>query len=130
MTFRVSDLVRNAEASAFMALLNGATVQLRSGDQPTALGDPASGILIAEIVLPNPALASVAGGIAVMNEVQNSVALAEGTIGHARCITSGAQVVFDGTVSLEDGGGDIIATVLSVLANDIVGILAFNYSRL
>jgi len=129
MTLRTAVAVKNAEASATISAMNGGSVQLRTGTPAALITDAAAGTLLATVVLPNPALNAVSNGVATMNAVTNVAAAAGGTIGHGRILKSDGTILFDGTVTLAGGGGDIIATVMSVAIGDPVGITAFSYAR-
>ena len=131
MTFNVSVLVLNAEAEAFISLLDGGTCELRTGVQPAAITDAATGTLIAVVTMESIALATPAvAGVATLNlPLTDGIALANGDIGWGRFLTSGSDPVFDGSTTLNGGGGEIIATTIGMLVGESVNIESMSYSR-
>lgn len=130
MTFNVDEIVLNAEAEAFISLLDGGTCELRTGTQPAAITDPVTGTLIATIVLPATALGGAAsGGVASLATTTAIEAIADGTIGYARFKKSDTSSVFDGSVTLSAGGGDLIATEVALLIGELVNIVSMSYTR-
>jgi len=130
MTFNVATITHNTESEAFITLLDGGSCELRTGSQPALVTDAATGTLIATIVLPATALsAPAAAGTADLAVTTEVAVVAGGTIGWARFKKSDASTVFDGSVTLSGGGGDIIATLLIVVATDLVNIVSMSYTR-
>ena len=130
MTFNIAELVLNAEAEAFITLLDGGTCELRTGVQPATITDPVTGILLATIVLPATALSAPAtGGTAILASTIAVAAIADGTVGYARFKKSDNSTVFDGAVTLSGGGGDVLATAVALLISDLVNILLLDYTR-
>jgi len=130
MTFNIATIVLNAEAEAFMSLFDGGFCELRSGAQPAAITDGATGTLIATINLPGTALDSPAvSGVASLATTVESAAIADSTIGWARFKKSDGASVFDGSVTLSGGGGDVIATLVDLLIDDLVNIVSMSYAR-
>lgn len=130
MTFNIAELVLNAEAEAFISLLDSGTCELRTGTQPALVTDAATGTLIATITLPATALnAPAASGVAILASTTAVSVVADGTIGWARFKKSGGATVFDGSVTLTGNGGDVIATAIEVLIDDLVNIVSMSYTR-
>lgn len=130
MTFNIHEIVLNAEAEAFISLLDGGTCELRTGVQPALVTDAATGILLATVVIPPTALDSPAsGGVATLAPTDQAAAVAGGTIGWARFKKSDLSTVFDGDVTEPGGGGDVIVTEVAILIDDLTDIISMNYTR-
>jgi hypothetical protein len=87
-------LRKNAALDAALDVLNGGTVELRTGASPGA-NNSATGTLLATITLNNPAFAAAAGGEKALNAPPSATAVADGTVGYARFLTSGSVVNHD-----------------------------------
>src|SRR5690606_40425841 len=85
-----------AAGNAIAALLNGGTLEIRTGSQPESPASEDSGTLLVSIPLANPAFGSPSNGSAALAGVpRQAEAQADGTAGHARFKTPGGQVVLD-----------------------------------
>ena len=128
MTYRRATATRNAVADAEGALLNGGTIQFRTGAQPTNVGDAAGGTLLGTVGFSNPAFGSASNGVATANSISSDTSADNsGTVDHARLLTSGAAIhsdascgtasedfVFDNDVIV--AGGTIAVSSLTLTA--------------
>ena len=106
---RISVAARNAGVDAITALLDGGTLEIRSGSQPATPADADSGALLAELELAATAYDSAADGEAQLAGAPLSAdAVASGTAGHFRLKDAQGNPVVDGSVSESGGGGDLI----------------------
>lgn len=106
---RISVAARNAGVDAITALLDGGTLEIRSGSQPATPADADSGTLLAEFELAATAYDSAADGEAQLAGAPLSAdAVASGTAGHFRLKDAQGNPVIDGSVSESGGGGDLI----------------------
>lgn len=130
MTFSIHEIVLNAEAEAFISLLDGGTCELRTGTQPATVNDIATGTLLTSVNIPLIALDSPAvGGVATLAQTDEASVIADGTVGWARFKKSDSSTVFDGAVSEAGGGGDVIVTKVDVLIDDLADIISMSYTR-
>ena len=120
MTLTLSTAGRNAAADAVTALMDGGTLELRSG----------TGTVVAAFALPSPAFAAAADGVATGNGVPMSTTANAGTIASARILNSvGVPEITGLTVTLTGGGGDIELTNLSPGAGSTVEIASLSYTQ-
>lgn len=106
MAYRLSTTARNAACDAIVDLLNSGTVEIRTGAQPTNVGDADSGTLLGTLILNATAFGSASTGVATAGSItSDSSADASGTAAHARIKTSGAAIHSDCTCG--QGSGDI-----------------------
>ncbi|MQB01470.1 MAG: hypothetical protein GEU78_14455 [Actinobacteria bacterium] len=83
------------------------TLQIRSGTKP-APNDTASGTLLAEFTLANPAFGASASGTATLQGTPlATVGLADGEATWFRALDGDDATVLDGSVSATGGGGDL-----------------------
>jgi len=96
---KLSNLAANAEVDALAALLDGGTIEVRSGTQPTdADTAPPDGALLATLTFGTPAFGAGVAGVATANAITPGTAVATGTASWYRCKTSGAANVQDGSI--------------------------------
>lgn len=106
---RISVAARNAGVDAITALLDGGTLEIRTGSQPATPADADSGTLLAEFELAATAYGSASNGEAQLTDTPLSAdALTSGTAGHFRLKDAQGDPVIDGSVSESGGGGDLI----------------------
>jgi hypothetical protein len=109
---------------ALVDLLDGGTIQIRSGTRPTSANDAVTGSLLATVTLPNPAFGAASNGVATMNDPAAVTASAAGTASWFRALSSGGATVMDGSVTATGGGGDLTLATTSLssgLTVDITG---------
>lgn len=96
MSYRLATATRNAGADAIAALLNGGSIQIRTGTQPTNVGDAAQGTLLGTLAFSATAFGSASSGAATANAITSDTSADNsGTAGHARLLTSGAAIHSD-----------------------------------
>lgn len=103
MAFRIPTGVRNTACDAIVDALDAgagaATIEVRTGSQPAAATDAATGTVLATFTLADPAFGSAATGVATMASVPRSTTgSAAGTAGWFRAKDSTGATVFDGAV--------------------------------
>ena len=105
MAYRRAVATRNAVADAEGALLDGGTIQIRTGAQPTAVDDAAQGTLLGTLTFANPAFGSASSGVATADTITSDTSADNsGTAGHARLLKSGGAIHSDATCG--QGSGD------------------------
>src|SRR5262245_30350921 len=121
MAFRCSTAARNARNDAHTARLNSGTVRIRTGGQPTNVGDADTGTLLGTLGLNATAFGASSTGVATANAITSDTnADNSGTAGHARFYTSGAAIDSDCTCG--QGSGDISFDNSVVVAGGVIAI--------
>lgn len=110
MAMRLSTAARNASCDAIVDLLDAgagaATIGIRTGSQPTNVGDADTGTLLGTLTMSDPAFGSASTGVATASSITSDTnADNSGTAGHARFKDSTPAIVFDCTCGM--GSGDI-----------------------
>jgi hypothetical protein len=110
MAMRLSTAARNAATDAVVDLLDAGagagTLAIRTGAQPTNVGDADTGTLLGTLTFSDPAFGASATGVATASAITSDTnADASGTAGHARAKDSTGAIVFDCTCG--QGSGDI-----------------------
>lgn len=110
MTYRLSTDTRNKACDAIVDDLDAGagagTIAIRTGAQPTNVGDADSGTLLGTLTFSDPAFGAAATGVATASAItSDSNADASGTAGHARLKDSDGNIHSDCTCG--QGSGDI-----------------------
>lgn len=120
MATRVPDAVRNAVVNAVVDRLDAGSgaghVRIYSGTQPADADDAASGTLLADIPLSDPAFGDAAAGVASANAVAADPADVSGNAGWFRALDSDNNKVLDGSVTATGGGGDMTLNTVALVA--------------
>ncbi len=126
---RTSIVARNAALDALGALANNGFINIYSGSQPATPETPAAGTLLATNGFGATAFAAASGGVLAANSVSNDIAVnASGDAGWFRVVKSdGTTPVFDGTVTEDGGGGDMILDSIELTQNAIMSISSVTY---
>lgn len=98
--------VRNGLADYVVDQLDGGTVQIRTGAGSGA-SSAATGTLLATLTAGTPAFGAAANGTATANAIATVQAVASGTPGHFRALTSGGTVVYEGSAGATGSGADM-----------------------
>jgi len=107
MAKRANTAIKNSVTDSFAALFNAGKLRIYTGSQPASGDDAASGTLLAEITLPNPAFGAASGGIASKAGTWQVNAGAAGVAGWARMLNSALSMNIDYAVTITGGGGDM-----------------------
>lgn len=128
MATRIATPTANAVVNAVAALMNGGSVKIYTGSPPATGDDTATGTLLATFTLQNPAFASASGGIGAVDVTPplNATAVADGTAGWFRALTSGGAKVLDGLCTATGGGGDMTLTNVAVVNGQSLGITSWS----
>lgn len=96
MAYRIATATRNAAADTIWDLLNSGSIQIRTGAQPTNVGDAAQGTLLGTLTFSATAFGAPSNGVVTANSITSDTnADASGTAGHARLLDSGAAIHSD-----------------------------------
>lgn len=127
MALTLPDLSRSAMADALVGRLDGAgpgSIEIRSGTRP-AVGAAATGTLLAEVVLENPAFGAAAAGVATIVDPAPATGVGDGVASWFRALDSAGATVFDGDVGATgEPGADLqlaTTTISTGLSIDITG---------
>lgn len=105
MALRLATATRNAAANTIGDLLDGGTIQIRTGSVPTNVGDAAQGTLLGTLTFSGTAFGAPSTGVVTAASITSDTnADASGTAGHARLLDSGAAIHSDATCG--QGSGD------------------------
>lgn len=106
MALRLATGSRNAAVDGVAARANGGKIRIYTGSQPASADDAATGTLLVEFDLQNPAFGAASNGQASLAGVPiQATAGASGTAGWFRMLTSGGGTVLDGAVG--QGSGEL-----------------------
>lgn len=125
MTWGINTAGRNAMLSAVLALIDGGSaagkLRIYTGSRPAGPGSAATGTLLAEFTLNDPAFAGPSGGSAAIDAdpAVSTTGLAAGTAGWCRFLDSTEAAgtglgVLDGSVTATGGGGDVTINTTTV----------------
>lgn len=109
----------NAMVDALTDLVDGGTIEVRTGSAPGA-GNAATGTLLVTFTLPTPSFGSASAKVATLGSVSAATAAATGTAGYFRAKTSGGTAVFEGTVGTS--GADLNLSSTSITSGGSVSI--------
>lgn len=110
MTYRLSTDTRNKACDAVVddidAGAGAGTIAIRTGAQPTNVGDADSGTLLGTLTFSDPAFGAASSGQATANAISSDTSAdASGTAGHFRIKDSDGNIHSDGTCG--QGSGDL-----------------------
>lgn len=128
MAVRLPTGARNAACDAVVDRADAGSaagkIRIYTGSQPASANDAATGTLLAEVTLQDPAFGAASSGVATLSDPAAVTAGATGTAGWFRMLDSDNNTVLDGSVTATGGGGDLeLATtsITSGLSVDITG---------
>lgn len=118
----LSNAGANAEIDALTALLDGGTLEIYDGSQPSSPDDaPTSQVLLATLTFGTPAFGSGIGGVATANPLTSELdAPATGLASWYRMKKSNGDPVADGSVGTIDA--NLILTTVSIAQHAEVAI--------
>lgn len=130
MAYRLSNDTRNKACDAIVddidAGSGAGTIAIRTGAQPTNVGDADTGTLLGTLTFSDPAFgsagASVQGQAAASSITSDTNADASGTAGHFRIKDSDSNIHSDGTCG--QGSGDLSFDNSTIVAGGTIAISA------
>lgn len=110
MTYRLATDTRNKGCDAIVDDVDAGsaagTIAIRTGAQPTNVGDADSGTLLGTLTFSDPAFGAAAAGVATASAITSDTnADNSGTAGHFRIKDSDGNIHSDGTCG--QGSGDL-----------------------
>jgi len=132
MAHRLSTAARNASVAGVAALFDAgagpATIAIRTGGQPTNVGDADTGTLLGTLPMSDPAFgAPVTGTVTASAITSDTNADASGTAGHYRAKDSTGAVIADGTCGL--GSGDLSFNNNVIVAGGTIAISSYTMTQ-
>lgn len=133
MAFRLATSARNAAANGIVDLIDAGsgagTIAIRTGAQPTNVGDSDSGTLLGTLTFSDPAFGNASTGVATASAITSDTnADNSGTAAHFRIKDSDANIVADGTAG--SGSGDLnFSTTNVIVAGGTIAISSFTVTQ-
>lgn len=132
MAFRLSTSARNAACDAVVDLIDGGagagTIAIRTGSQPTNVGDADTGTLLGTLTFSDPAFGAASTGTATASSITSDTnADASGTAGHFRIKDSSPAIIADGTCG--QGSGDLSFDNNVIVAGGTIAISSFTVTQ-
>jgi hypothetical protein len=126
---KLSTQAANAAADAIVDLLDGGTIQVYDGTVPaTANTAITTQILLGTLTLGTPAFGSAVDGVATAEAIlAEDDADATGTASFCRALTSGATVIFQGTVGTS--GCNLNLSSTSIEAGGSITVTSATYTQ-
>ena len=131
MAFRLSTDTRNKACDAIVDDIDAGaaagTIAIRTGSQPTNVGDSDTGTLLGTLTFSDPAFGSSSSGTATASSITSDTnADNSGTAGHFRIKDSDGNIVADGTCG--QGSGDLSFDNNVIVAGGTIAISSFSVS--
>lgn len=125
MALRLSTDTRNKACDAIVddidAGAGAGTIAIRTGTQPTNVGDADTGTLLGTLTFSDPAFGSSATGTATASAITSDTnADNSGEVGHFRVKDSDSNIVCDGTAA--QGSGDLNFDEGTIVAGGTIAI--------
>lgn len=119
MTYRRAVATRNEVADREGDMLNGGSIQIRTGAQPTNPDDAAGGTLLGTLGINATAFGSPSTGVVTANAISSDTSADNsGTAGHARLLTSAPAIHSD--ASCGQGSGDFNFDSTTIVAGGTI----------
>ena len=125
MTYRLATSIRNLAGDAIVDAIDAGagagTMRIRTGAQPTNVGDSDTGTLLGTVTFNDPAFGNFSGGTATANAITSDTSAdASGTAGHGRIYDSVPNIHSDLTCG--QGTGDISFDNATIVAGGTIAI--------
>lgn len=126
MAIRLPIATRNGMATAIKNAVDAGSgagkMRIYSGSQPGSADSAASGTLLVDIPLPDPAFGSPSSGVITLADPNSTAVTTSGTAGWFRVLDSDNNTVFDGSVGTS--GTDLVVATTTFTAGVAVDILS------
>lgn len=133
MATRLNSTARNAAAAAAANSVDdgpaAGKLRIYTGSQPASADSAATGTLLAELTLSDPAFGAPSNGVATANAITPANAGATGTAGWFRLTTSDGTARLDGSVTATGGGGDLTLDNTSIASGQQVQVNSLTYTQ-
>jgi hypothetical protein len=119
----VSVATRNASIDASNALINGGTLEIRTGT-PAAIGSTPTGTVLGTFTIAATAFGSAAAGSSTANAIADATASATGTAGHYVAKDSGGNPERAGVV-----GTELTINNTSITSGDTLSLTSWTFAQ-
>jgi hypothetical protein len=127
VAYRLSTAARNASNDALVDFIDtggAGTIRIRTGAQPTNVGDADTGTLLGTLTFSATAFGASSSGSATASAITSDTnADASGTAGHFRIYNGSAAIHSDGTCG--QGSGDLSFDNSVIVAGGTIAISSF-----
>jgi hypothetical protein len=125
MAYRLSTAARNAACDGIVDGIDAGagpgTIAIRTGAQPTNVGDADTGTLLGTCTFSDPAFGAAASGVATASAITSDTSAdASGTAGHFRIKDSTPAIHSDGTCG--QGSGDLSFDNSVIVSGGVIAI--------
>jgi len=127
MTYRLSTNSRNKACDALCGEINtggAGTIAIRTGTQPTNVGDADTGTLLGTLTFSATAFGNSSTGTATANAITSATAGNSGTAGHFRIKSGAGSIHSDGTCG--QGTGDLSFDNSTIVSGGSIAISSFS----
>ena len=108
-------------------LLDGGTLEIRTGSPPTDTTDPDDGTLLVTFDLDDPAF-SIVAGVATLSAITGQLAEAAGSAGHFRAKASDSTVILQGTAGNAGDSPDLVLSNKVLTTDSLVTITDLSHT--
>jgi len=123
MALKLTTNTRNVVADAVGDLLiNGGTLQIRTGSAPASADNAATGTLLATFTLPSPTFGSPSNGTVTAVAITDATAGNTGNAGYYRVLNNSATTLWQGAVTAVGGGGELQLDTIAITTGNLVHI--------
>jgi len=128
MAISLSTAARNGGAKGVTDVVDAGTgpgrLRIYTGAKPASPNDAATGTLLADVTLADPAFVAGAAGVRTLTDPAAVNGVAAGNAGWFRVLDSDLNAVLDGTVTATGGGGDLTLANVNIAVGQPVDISA------
>lgn len=125
---RCSIAIRNAKADVMATEANGGFLRVYSGSRRATPDDAATGTMLVELTLSNPAFGAAVDGVLTANAITSGTAAASGTASWFTVTASDGTALFDGACGIS--GSDLNMASLNIVAGASISASSFTYTEL
>jgi hypothetical protein len=130
MAYRLATASRNAACDATVDLLDGGTIEVRTGAQPTAVNDADTGTLLGALTFGTPAFGAASSGEATAETITSDTdADASGDAGHCRLKTSSPAIHSDALAGESGDSPDVEFDNKSIVAGGTIAISSMTVTQ-
>lgn len=128
MAYRLSTNTRNKACDAIVDEIDAGSgagiIAVRTGTQPTNVGDADTGTLLGTLTFSDPAFGAASTGVATASAITSDTSADNsGTAGHFRVKDSNAAIHSDGTCG--QGTGDLSFDNSTIVSGGVIAISSF-----
>jgi hypothetical protein len=134
MAVKLSNAAAIVACDAITALVDAGDMRVRTGAPPANGDSAATGTLLGTFTLPDPAFNGATDGNphanALAETIADTVGVAGGAAGYFEARTSGAAVVWTGTITASGGGGDLEINDVDIVVDQVMQVVSWTFRHL